>query len=137
MRRLLVLSVCLLALMPAFNSAGAADNGKGSVARSWVSTTSGGPSANQFSVAKVKRLYANFTWKRPAAVGQTLTIEWRDPTGAVRARWADKTIKEDKAGTRLFAWVGTGVVKGKLGSWRAVLSVGKKPISSHRFRVVA
>ena len=136
MRRLVVLTVCLLALVPAFHTAGAAES-KGSIARSWISTSSGGPSANQFSVAKVKRLYANFTWKKPATTGQVLTIEWRDPAGQLRARWKDKTIAEDKAGTRLFAWVGSGLVKGKLGSWRAVLSVGNKPISSHRFRVVA
>ncbi len=137
MRRFVVFAVCLLALAPAFESASAADNSKGSVQRSWISTSSGGQAANQFSVAKVKRLYANFTWKKPAAAGQVLTIEWRDPAGALRARWKDKTIKADKTGTRLFAWVGSALVKGKLGSWRAVLSVGNKPISSHRFRVVA
>jgi hypothetical protein len=135
MRRLAVLAVCLLALAPAFDAA-AADR-KGSIARSWISTTSGGSAASQFSATKVKRLYANFTWKTPATAGQVLTIEWRDPAGELRARWKDKTIKDDKKGTRLFAWVGSGLVKGKTGSWRAVLSVGGKPISSHRFRVVA
>ena len=53
-----------------------------------------------------------------------LRIEWRDPAGALRAVWKDKTIKEDKKGTRLFAWIGAGVVKGKPGSWNAVLTVG-------------
>jgi hypothetical protein len=136
MRRLAILSVCLLALVPAFDAA-AATGGKGTVARSWISTTSGGASAKQFSVARVKRLYANFTWKTPARPGQALTIEWRDPAGALRARWKDKTIKADKKGTRLYAWIAAGVVKGKAGSWKAVLTVGGKPISTSRFRVVA
>jgi hypothetical protein len=136
MRRLAVLAVCLLALVPALESASAADS-KGSIKRSWISTTSGGKPQSQFSAAKVKRLYANFTWKTPATPNQVLAIEWRDPAGALRARWKDKTIKADKPDTRLFAWVGAGLVKGRTGLWRAVLTVGGKPISSHRFRVVA
>jgi len=136
MRRLAALAVCLFALVPALDAASAADS-KGSIQRSWISTTSGGKAESQFSAAKVKRLYANFTWKTPATPNQVLTIEWRDPAGALRARWKDQTIKDDKKGTRLFAWVGSGLVKGKTGWWRAVLTVAGKPISSHRFRVVA
>ena len=135
MRRLAILSVCLLALVPAFDAAAATS--KGSVERSWISTTSGGASSKQFSAGKVKRLYANFTWKTPATPGQDLAIEWHDPAGALRARWKDKTIKADKKGTRLYAWIASGVVKGKAGSWKAVLTVGGKPISTSRFRVVA
>ncbi|MDX6560326.1 MAG: hypothetical protein QOD65_140 [Gaiellales bacterium] len=137
MRRLAILSVCLLALVPAFDAASAAGGNNGSVSRSWISTTSGGASAKQFSVTKIKRLYANFTWRTPASPGLVLTIEWHDPAGALRARWRDKTIKADKKGTRLFAWIGSGVVKGKAGSWKAVLTVGGKPISTSKFRVVA
>src|SRR5215213_1095228 len=136
MRRFAVLAVCLFALVPALASAGAADS-KGSIQRSWISTTSGGKAESQFSAAKVKRLYANFTWKTPATPRQVLAIEWRDPAGQLRARWKDKTIAADKKGTRLYAWVGSGLVKGKTGWWRAVLTVGGKAISSHRFRVVA
>jgi hypothetical protein len=136
MRRLAVLTVCLLALVPAFDIARAAD-GKGAVSRSWISNTSGGASVASFSAAKVKRLYANFIWKTPAAAGQVLRIEWHDPDGALRAVWKDKTIKDDKTGTRLYAWIGSGVVKGKLGFWSAVLTVGGKQISKHKFRVVA
>jgi len=136
MRRLAVLAVCLLALVPAFSVAQAA-GGKGTVSRSWISTTSGGTSEKSFSVAKTKRLYANFVWKTPATAGQVLKIEWRDPAGALRAVWTDKTIKADKKGTRLFAWIGTGVVKTQPGSWNAVLTVGGTKISAHKFRVVA
>jgi len=135
MRRLAILSVCLLALVPAFDAAAATS--KGTVERSWISTTSGGASGKQFSAGKVKRLYANFTWKTPATPGQDLAIEWHDPAGALRARWKDKTIKADKKGTRLYAWIASGVVKGKTGSWKAVLTVGGKAISTSRFRVVA
>ena len=103
MRRLAILSVCLLALVPAFDAAAATS--KGTVERSWISTTSGGASGKQFSAGKVKRLYANFTWKTPATPGQDLAIEWHDPAGALRARWKDKTIKADKKGTRLYAWI--------------------------------
>jgi hypothetical protein len=136
MRRLAVLAVCLLALVPAFSVAQAA-GGKGSVSRSWISTTSGGTSEKSFSAAKTKRLYANFIWKTPAAVGQVLKIEWRDPSNALRAVWTNKTIKSDKKGTRLFAWIGSGVVKNKVGSWNAVLTVGGTRVSAHKFRVVA
>ena len=136
MSRLAILSVCLLALVPAFSAAYAA-TGNGSIQRSWISTTSGGASGKQFSVAKTKRLYANFTWKTPATPGQVLAIEWRDPANQLRARWKDKTIKADKKGTRLYAWIASGVVKGKAGGWKAVLTVGGKPISTSRFRVVA
>jgi hypothetical protein len=136
MRRLAILSVCLFALVPAFDAAYGATS-TGSVSRSWISTTSGGTSAKQFSVAKVKRLFANFTWKTPATPGQVLAIEWRDPANALRARWKDKTIKADKKGTRLYAWIGPGILKGKAGSWKAVLTVGGKAISTSRFRVVA
>jgi hypothetical protein len=136
MRRFAVLTVCLLAFVPAIDSALAAD-GKGAVSRSWISTTSGGTSAGSFSAAKVKRLYANFVWKTPATAGQVLRIEWHDPAGALRAVWKDKTIKDDKRGTRLFAWIGSGLVKGTLGSWSAVLTVGGTQISKHKFRIVA
>jgi hypothetical protein len=136
MRRLAVLAVCLLACVPALAVAHAA-GGKGTVSRSWISTTSGGTSEKSFSVKKVKRLYANFVWKTPATAGQVLRIEWRDPNNALRAVWKDKTIKADKKGTRLYAWIGTGVVKGQPGSWNAVLTVGGTRISAHKFRVVA
>src|SRR4051794_29428631 len=106
MRRLVVLAVFLLALVPAFSVAHAA-GGKGTVSRSWISTSSGGRSVKTFSVAKTKRLYANFVWKTPAKAGQVLKIEWRDPSNALRAVWTDKTIKADKKGTRLYAWIGT------------------------------
>jgi hypothetical protein len=55
----------------------------------------------------------------------------------LRAQWKDKTIKADQKGTRLYAWIGTGIVKGKTGTWTAVLTVGGKRISTAKFRVVA
>jgi hypothetical protein len=136
MRCLAVLTVCLLALVPAFDSASAA-SGKGSVQKAWISTSSGGTPKASFKMASVKRLYANFTWKTPAAAGQKLRIEWHGPGGILRAVWDDKTIKDDKKGTRLFAWIGSGVVKGKPGAWSAVLSVGGTKIKTHKFRIVA
>jgi hypothetical protein len=137
MRCFVVLTVCLFALIPAFGAANAATPGKGTVDKSWISTSSGGDRQASFSVGKVKRLYANFVWKAPAKPGQVLRIEWHDPAGALRAVWKDKTIKDDKKGTRLYAWIGSGVVKGKLGSWTAVLMVGGTQISRSKFRVVA
>ena len=136
MRRLTLLSVCLFALLIAAGSAGAA-TGKGSVDKTWISTTSGGKTATSFKVSTVKRLYANFTWKVPAAAGQVLRIEWHDPSGTLRAVWKDKTIKGDKKGTRLYAWIGNGVVKGSLGGWKAILVVGGKPIGTAKFRITA
>ena len=72
----------------------------------------------------------------PASPGQELAIEWHDPSGTLSARWPSKTIKSDKAGTRLFSWVGAGVLKGKTGTWRAVLIVGGKTVSTSKFSVV-
>ena len=135
MRRLAVLTVCLLALVPAFNVAQAAGD-KGSVSKSWVSRTSGGASEKSFSSTGVRKLYANFVWKVPARPGQDLSIEWRDPGGVLRAVWKNKTIKTDKKGTRLYAWIGSGVVKGKLGSWSAVLTVAGTRIGMKKFHVV-
>lgn len=135
MRRLAVLTVCLLALVPAFGVAQAAGN-KGSVSKSWISRTSGGASEKSFSSAAVKKLYANFVWKVPAKPGQDLSIEWHDPNGALRAVWKNKTIKSDKAGTRLYAWILSGLVKGKPGSWSAVLTVGGTRIGMKKFHVV-
>ena len=135
MRRLAVLTVCLLALVPAFNAAQAAGD-KGSISKSWVSRTSGGSSEKSFSSAAVKKLYANFVWKVPAKPGQPLTIEWRDPGGVLRAVWKNKTIGTDKKGTRLYAWIGSGVVKGKPGSWSAVLTVAGTRIGMQKFHVV-
>jgi hypothetical protein len=135
MRRLAVLTVCLLALVPAFSVAQAAGD-KGSVSKSWVSVSSGGQSEKSFSAAAVKKLYANFVWKVPAKPGQNLTIEWRDPDGVLRAVWKNKTIGTDKKGTRLYAWIGSGVVKGKLGSWSAVLTVAGTRIGMKKFRVI-
>jgi hypothetical protein len=136
MRRLAVLTICLLALLPAFNAAQAAGD-QGSVSKSWVSRTSGGQSETKFSVAAVKKLYANFIWRVPAKPGQKLRIEWRDPAGALRAVWNNTTIKTDKKGTRLYAWVGASVVKGKLGTWTTVLTVAGTRISKRTFHVVA
>ena len=136
MRRLALLSVCLLALVPAFATAFAAGP-KGTIDKSWISTTSGGDRKASFSSAKVTRLYANFTWKNPAKPGQVLRIEWHDPAGALRAVWKATTIKEDKKGTRLYSWIGNGVVKGKLGSWSAVLTVGGTQIGRSKFKIVA
>jgi hypothetical protein len=134
MRRLAVLVVCLLALVPAFSAAQAAGN-KGSVSKSWVSRTSGGTREKSFSAASVRKLYANFVWKVPASPGQELAIEWHDPSGTLSARWHDKTIKSDKEGTRLYAWVGPKVVKGKIGTWRAVLIGGGKTVSTSKFAI--
>ena len=71
----------------------------------------------------------------PAAAGQVLRIEWRDPAGMLRAVWKDKTIKGDKKGTRLYAWIGNGLVKDTPGGWKAVLTVGGKPIGTAKFRI--
>lgn len=136
MRRLVLLTICLMALVPAFDSAQAA-GGQGTVSKSWISRTSGGARETKFSASAVKKLYANFVWKTPAVPGQKLRIEWRDPNGALRAVWRNKTIKSDKAGTRLYAWVTSTVVKGKPGAWRTVLIVGGKQISASTFRIVA
>jgi hypothetical protein len=136
MRRLTLLTICLFALVTASGVAMAAGN-KGVVEKSWISTASGGPQAKSFHVATVKRLYANFVWKTPAAAGQVLRIEWHDPGGTLRAVWNDKTIKDDKKGTRLYAWIGPAVVKGKLGGWTAVLTVGSTRIGQAKFRIVA
>jgi hypothetical protein len=134
MRRFAVLLVCVLAVVPAFSVAQAAGS-KGSVSKSWVSRTSGGAREKSFSAAGVKKLYANFVWKKPATPGQELAIEWKDPSGTLQARWHDKTIKSDKEGTRLYAWVGPKVVKGKVGTWRAVLVVGGKTVSTSKFAI--
>jgi hypothetical protein len=136
MRRLTLLTICLFALVTASGVAMAAGN-KGVVQKSWISTVSGGPQGKSFHVATVKRLYANFVWKKPAAAGQVLRIEWHDPGGTLRAVWNDKTIKGDKKGTRLYAWIGPAVVKGKLGGWTAVLTVGSTRIGQAKFRIVA
>ena len=141
MRRFVVLSICLLALVPVFSAAQAAGN-KGSISKSWVSRSSGGAREKTFSAKGVKKLYANFIWKVPATPGQALAIEWHDPSGTLSARWPSKTIKSDKAGTRLFSWVGSGVLKDKAtgkartGTWRAVLIVGGKTVSTSKFSVV-
>jgi hypothetical protein len=134
MRRLSLLTLCLFALGTTLAVASAAA-GKGSVDSSWISTSSGGKTAKSFKASSVKRLYANFTWKVPAAAGQALSIEWRDPSGALRAIWKDKTIKGDKKGTRLYAWIGNGLVKDAPGRWKAVLTVGGKPIGTATFRI--
>ncbi|HET6174324.1 MAG TPA: hypothetical protein VFD90_17060 [Gaiellales bacterium] len=134
MRRLVLLLICLLALVPAVGSAQAA-GGKGSVSKSWISRTSGGTRETSFSSVAVKKLYANFVWKVPAKPGLPLSIEWRDPAGTLRAVWTDKTIKSDKKGTRLYAWIGSGVVKGKPGTWHAVLNVGGTRVGTSLFRV--
>ena len=136
MRRLAILSVCLLALVPAFDAAAATS--KGTVERSWISTTSGGASAQAvLGRARSSACTRTSPGRRPRRPVRILAIEWHDPAGALRARWKDKTIKADKKGTRLYAWIASGVVKGKAGSWKAVLTVGGKPISTSRFRVVA
>ena len=134
MRRLSLLTVCLFALCTAFSTANAATS-KGSVEKTWISTTSGGKTQTTFKASAVKRLYANFTWKVPAAAGQVLRIEWHDPAGTLRAVWKDKTIKGDKKGTRLYAWIGNGLVKDAPGRWKAVLTVGGKPIGTATFRI--
>jgi hypothetical protein len=135
MRRLTLLTVCLLALLTC--GVASAATSAGSVDRTWISTASGTAPIKAFKAKAVKRLYANFTWKVPAKAGQVLRIEWHDPSGSLRAVWKDKTIKGDKKGTRLFAWIGAGVVKGALGGWKAVLTVGGKPIGTAKFRITA
>jgi|SRR3954452_18093536 hypothetical protein len=136
MRRFVVLAVFLLALAPAFATAQAAGD-KGSVQRSWISRTSGGDAEKSFSAKGIKRLYANFVWKVPAKAGQTLKIEWHDPSGALSAVWTSKTLKSDKQNTRLYAWVGRNVVKGKgkIGTWHALLLVGGKRIGTSKFHI--
>ncbi len=135
MRRLAVLAVCLLALVPALNAAQAAGS-QGTVSKTWVSRTNGGAREGKFSASAVKKLYANFVWKVPAAPGQKLRIEWRDPGGTLQAVWRNTTIKSDKEGTRLYAWVKSSVVKDKTGTWRALLIVGGKKIGTTAFQIV-
>jgi hypothetical protein len=136
MRRLALLTVCLLVLVATSGVAGAAGT-QGSVDKTWISTSSGTAPIKAFKAKAVKRLYANFTWKVPAKAGQVLRIEWHDPSGSLRAVWKDKTIKGDKKGTRLYAWIGSGVVKGSLGGWKAILTVGGKAIGTAKFRITA
>src|ERR1700712_3913350 len=136
MRRLTLLIACLLAVAIAVPAAGAATS-KGSIQKTWISTTSGGKTSTSFKASAVKRLYANFTWKVPAAAGQVLRIEWHDPSGTLRAVWKDKTIKNDKKGTRLFAWIGNAVVKPSRGGGKAGLPGGGKPIGTAKFRITA
>jgi hypothetical protein len=135
MRRFVVLAVFLLALAPAFGTAQAAGS-KGTVKKSWISRTSGGSAEKSFSAKGVKRLYANFVWKVPAKAGQALKIEWHDPSGTLSAVWTSKTLKTDKEDTRLYAWVGPKVFKGKAGTWHAWLLVGGKRIGASKFRIV-
>ena len=97
MRRLALLTVCLLALLPAFSVAQAAGD-KGSVSKSWVSRTSGGASEKSFSATAVKKLYANFVWKVPAKPGQDLTIEWRDPAGVAARRLEEQDDQDGQEG---------------------------------------
>jgi hypothetical protein len=134
MRRLALLTICAFALVPAFAVASAAGN-KGVVDSSWISQSSGGTRLTNIKAAQVKKLYANFVWKTPAKAGQVLAIEWRDPSHQLRARWKDKTLKADKKGTRLFAWIGPGVVKGHPGTWSAVLLVGNTKIGQTKFKI--
>jgi hypothetical protein len=134
MRRLALLTICIFALVPAFAVASAAGN-KGVVDSSWISQTSGGTRLTNIKSAKVKKLYANFVWKKPAKAGQVLAIEWRDPAGVVRARWKDKTIKADKKGTRLYAWISSGVVKGHPGTWSALLVVGNSRVGTSKLKI--
>jgi hypothetical protein len=134
MRRLALLTLCMFALVPAFAVAGAAGS-KGVVDSSWISQTSGGAPLTSIKAARVKKLYANFVWKTPAKAGQVLAIEWRDPAGVVRARWKDKTLKGDKKGTRLYAWINSGVVKGHPGRWTALLLVGNSRVGTSKFKI--
>src|SRR5258705_12459974 len=95
----------------------------GAVSKRCVPRHAGGAYEKSFSATGVKKLYANLVWKVPAKAGQDLSIEWRDPAGVLRAVWKNKTIRTDKAGTRLYAWIGSGVGKGKPGPWSPLLTV--------------
>ena len=117
MRRLAMLSVCLLALVPAFDVASAAGQQGHRRALLDLDDLRWRLGQARSRPARSSSLYANFIWKTPATPRSgSSRIEWHDPAGALRARWKDKTIKADKKGTRLYAWIGSGVVKGKAGS---------------------
>ena len=89
MRRLALLTVCLLMLVPAIDVANAAGR-KGTVGSSFISRTSGGKHETSFKSGSVKKLYANFVWKTPAAAGQILRIEWHDPKGDAARRLGEQ-----------------------------------------------
>ena len=130
----------LLALVPAFAVA-AQRAAQGTVERRWISTTSGGDADDAVLGRRRSALYANFIWKRPPTAGQALEIAWHDPAGTLRAAGRDKTIKSDKEGTRLYAWVAHDVVKDKPGHLEAPCSssaacvAASTSASSRRLRV--
>jgi hypothetical protein len=108
-------------------------DGKGVVGRSWISVTSGGAAVTSVNPRSVQRVYVNFVWRTPPRVDQAVRIGWKDPSGAIRAVWTNRTVASDKKGTRLFTWIRGSRLK-QSGTWQAILTVGGVTRSVSSFR---
>lgn len=136
MQRFIALAVCVLMLGAAGSAVAATPSGKGAVQRSWVSEKAGGKAKASVG-PKTTRLYANFVWKTAPQPGRPLRIEWKDPSGQVRAVWKTTTLRSDVKGGRIYAWIGGGALQEAGGTWRAALVVDGVTRGTRSFRVVA
>ena len=101
----------------------------GSVSRSWISIKNGGSKVDRFASKKAPKLYANFVLRTAPTANRDLKIIWRDPKGQLQAEWDSTTRKDDRKGTRLFAYINPKVYRAVKGRWTAKLLVAGKPIS--------
>jgi hypothetical protein len=136
MRRILAITICFACLTIGSAAVAADRGGKGAVQRAWTSETSGGPAVPSVNPESGGRIYVNFVWKTPPRAGQALRIGWRDPSGAIRAVWRDRSIASDKKGTRVIAWIPAAQTKASPGTWQAILTVGGVTRSIRSFRAV-
>ena len=109
---------------------------KGTVERTWASVGKSGAPQKRFSTASAT-IYANFVWKRSPTPGQGIAIRWTRPDGHPVYEWKGTTLKGDRPGTRMFAFLTKPQFRTQKGTWKAVLSVGGIPRGTVRFTVVS
>jgi hypothetical protein len=134
-KRALGLAAALLAALACALPAGAATVPlKGTVKRAYTTGRPNGKIATAFKTTTT-HVYASFVWLRAPTAGQNLEIDWFGPTGTRVARWRNKTLASDTAGTRIYSFIGQAQLKTRPGTWRVTIVVGGVERAALRFTV--
>jgi hypothetical protein len=127
-------AAAMAALVCALPADAAAAPLKGTVKRAYTTGRPNGKVSSAFKTTTT-HVYASFVWLRAPTAGQNLEIDWFGPSGQRVARWRNKTLASDTAGTRIYSFIGQAQLKTRPGKWRVTIVVGGVERAALRFTV--
>jgi hypothetical protein len=129
-----VLAALAAALLCALPATAAGTPLKGTVKRAYTTGRPNGKISTRFKTTTT-HVYASFVWLHAPTAGQNLEIDWFGPDGTRVARWKNRTLASDTAGTRIYSFIGQSQLKTRPGRWRVTIVVGGVERAALRFTV--